>query len=151
MGITMYSTSPVIPDVVFHGAFKLIFSYLIPVIIVANVPDPDFGARVGRAMERPRPTRRRLRLYLLRDAHLLEFRFAALFQREFVALVHCPLSAAQVQPNEFRGGDWLRLIAAYTHCIEVMILGDDEVGICGNCTIGEFVVVNIDSDEVKTE
>lgn len=26
------------PDVVFRGAFKLIFSYLIPVIIVANVP-----------------------------------------------------------------------------------------------------------------
>jgi viologen exporter family transport system permease protein len=26
------------PDVIFHGAFKFIFSYLVPVIIVANVP-----------------------------------------------------------------------------------------------------------------
>jgi ABC-2 type transport system permease protein len=37
------------PDVVFHGVFKVIFSYLIPVIIVANVP-----ARIlARALESP--------------------------------------------------------------------------------------------------
>lgn len=37
------------PDVVFHGTFKVIFSYLIPVIIVANVP-----ARIlARALESP--------------------------------------------------------------------------------------------------
>jgi len=37
------------PDVIFRGAFKVIFSYLIPVIIVANVP-----ARIlGRALEAP--------------------------------------------------------------------------------------------------
>jgi ABC-2 type transport system permease protein len=37
------------PDVVFHGLFKIIFTYFIPVIIVANVP-----ARVlARALESP--------------------------------------------------------------------------------------------------
>jgi ABC-2 type transport system permease protein len=37
------------PDVIFHGVFKVIFSYFIPVIIVANVP-----ARVlARALESP--------------------------------------------------------------------------------------------------
>ena len=37
------------PDVVFHGAFKVIFSYLIPVIIVANVPTRI----LSRALEAP--------------------------------------------------------------------------------------------------
>jgi len=37
------------PDVVFHGIFKVIFSYFIPVIIVANVP----SRILARALESP--------------------------------------------------------------------------------------------------
>ena len=37
------------PDVVFHGAFKFIFSFIIPVILVANVP----ARALGRALESP--------------------------------------------------------------------------------------------------
>jgi ABC-2 type transport system permease protein len=37
------------PDVVFHGTFKFIFSYLIPVIIVANLP----VRALTRALENP--------------------------------------------------------------------------------------------------
>ncbi|HYR57802.1 MAG TPA: ABC-2 family transporter protein [Chthoniobacteraceae bacterium] len=39
------------PDVVFHGIFKIIFSYAIPVIIVANVP----ARTLARAFESPWP------------------------------------------------------------------------------------------------
>jgi ABC-2 type transport system permease protein len=37
------------PDVVFRGVFRVIFSYLIPIIIVANVP----VRMLTKAMERP--------------------------------------------------------------------------------------------------
>ena len=68
------------PDVVFRGVFQFIFSYLIPVIIVANVP----ARMLARALESPwrasRNSPARRSSSSLGDPHFLAFRPAALLQ-----------------------------------------------------------------------
>ena len=55
----------------------------------------------------------------------------------------------QMLGNELRRGDGLGMVSGGGEWGEVAVLGDDVVRACGDCAIGDFVVVGVVVDDLE--
>ena len=73
------------PDVIYPRLFRLIFSWVIPVVIVANIPARRFDQIAGPAVSVDAANGRGIVYHFLVVPFVLAFRFETLFQRKFLS------------------------------------------------------------------